>query len=61
MDVARYKPGAVSLAETETAAIIATAYSGISDKGCQGLGVHQPVKTPQGGELLDGRRNSTPR
>ena len=42
-----------ALAETETADIIAAAYSGIGDKGYQGSGFITPFKKPQGGELLD--------
>jgi len=32
-----------ALADTETADILAAAYSGIGDKGYQGLGLHYPV------------------
>jgi transposase len=42
-----------ALAETETADIIAAAYSGIGDKGYQGSDFITPFKKPQGGELLD--------
>ena len=42
-----------ALAETETADIIAAAYSGIGDKGYQGSDLITPFKKPQGGELLD--------
>ena len=42
-----------ALAETETADIIAAAYSGIGDKGYQGSEFITPFKKPQGGELLD--------
>jgi len=51
-----------ALAETETADIIAAAYSGIGDKGYQGSDFITPFKKPQGGGFcLTGRRNSTPR
>jgi transposase len=42
-----------ALGETETAGIIAAAYSGIGDKGYQGSDFITPFKKPQGGELLD--------
>ena len=42
-----------ALAETETADIIAAAYSGIGDKGYQGSDFITPFKKPKGGELLD--------
>ena len=42
-----------ALAETETADIMAAAFSGIGDKGYQGSGFITPFKKPQGGELLD--------
>jgi len=42
-----------ALAETETADIIAAAYSGIGDKGYQGSDFITPFKKPQDGELLD--------
>ena len=42
-----------ALAETETADIIAAAYSGIGDKGYQGSDFITPFKKPQGEELLD--------
>ena len=42
-----------ALDETETADIIAAAYSGIGDKGYQGSDFITPFKKPQGGELLD--------
>ena len=42
-----------ALAETETADIIAAAYSGIGDKGYQGSDFITPFKKPQGGELPD--------
>ena len=42
-----------ALAETETADIIAAAYSGIGDKGYQSSEFITPFKKPQGGELLD--------
>ena len=44
-----------ALAETETADIIAAAYSGIGDEGYQGSDSNSiaPFKKPQGGELLD--------
>src|SRR2546421_578929 len=42
-----------ALAETETADILAAAYSGIGDKGYQGSDFITPFKKPQGGELLD--------
>jgi len=42
-----------ALAETETADIIAAAYSGIGDKGYQGSDFITPFKKPQGGELLE--------
>ena len=42
-----------ALAETETAEIIAAAYSGIGDKGYQGSDFITPFKKPQGGESLD--------
>ena len=42
-----------ALAETETADIIAAAYSGIGDKGYQGSDFITPFKKPQRGELLD--------
>jgi len=42
-----------ALAKTETADIIAAAYSGIGDKGYQGSDFITPFKKPQGGELLD--------
>jgi transposase len=42
-----------ALAETETADIMAAAFSGIGDKGYQGAGFITPFKKPQGGELLD--------
>ena len=41
-----------ALAETETAGIIAAAFSGIGDKGYQGSGFITPFKKPRGGELL---------
>ena len=42
-----------ALAETETADIIAAAYSGIGDKSYQSSDLITPFKKPQGGELLD--------
>src|SRR2546430_2481022 len=42
-----------ALAETETADILAAAYSGIGDKGYQGSDFITPFKKPQGGGLLD--------
>ena len=42
-----------ALAETETADVMAAAFSGIGDKGYQGSGFITPFKKPQGGELLD--------
>jgi integrase len=42
-----------ALAETETADIMAAAFSGIGDKGYQGSGFITPFKKPRGGELLD--------
>ena len=42
-----------TLSETETADIIAAAFSGIGDKGYQGAGFITPFKKPRGGELLD--------
>jgi len=42
-----------ALAETETAGIIAAAFSGIGDKGYQGSGYITPFKKPPGAELLD--------
>ena len=42
-----------ALAETETADMIAAAYSGIGDKGYQGSDLITTFKKPQGGELLD--------
>jgi hypothetical protein len=42
-----------AIAETETADIIAAAYSGVGDKGYQGSDFITPFKKPQGGELLD--------
>ncbi len=42
-----------ALTGTETADIIAAAFSGIGDKGYQGAGFITPFKKPQGGELLD--------
>lgn len=50
-----------ALAVTETADIMAAAFSGIGDKGYQGSGFITPFKKPQGGELLDWQKefNST--
>ena len=42
-----------ALAETETADVMAAAFSGIGDKGYQGSGFITPFKKPQGGKLLD--------
>ncbi len=42
-----------ALAETETADIMASASSGIGDKGYQGSGFITPFKKPRGGKLLD--------
>ena len=42
-----------ALAETETAGVMATAFSGIGDKGYQGSGFITPFKKPRGGTLLD--------
>jgi transposase len=42
-----------ALADTETADIVAAAFSGIGDKGYQGADFITPFKKPQGGELLD--------
>ena len=45
-----------ALAETETADVMAAAFSGIGDKGYQGYqgsGFITPFKKPQGGKLLD--------
>ena len=42
-----------ALAETETADVVAAAYSGIGDKGYQGSDLITRSKKPQGGELLD--------
>jgi len=42
-----------ALADTETADIMAAAFSGIGDKGYQGADFITPFKKPQGGELLD--------
>jgi len=42
-----------ALSETETADIIALAFSGIADKGYQGSGYITPIKKPQYRELLD--------
>ncbi len=42
-----------ALAETETADVMAAAFSGIGDKGYQGSDFITPFKKPQGGELLD--------
>jgi DDE superfamily endonuclease len=40
-----------ALAETETEAVMAAAFSGIGHKGYQGSGFITPFKKPQGGEL----------
>ena len=50
-----------ALAETETADIIAAAYSGIGDKGYQGSDFITPFKKRKAGSCLTGRRNSTSR
>ena len=51
-----------ALAETETADIIAAAYSGIGDKGYQGSDFITPFKKlARRGVVLTGRKNSTPR
>src|SRR5260370_25732840 len=42
-----------ALAGTETAEIMAAAFSGMGDKGYQGSGFITPFKKPRGGELLD--------
>ena len=42
-----------ALAETETADVMAAAFSGIGDKGYQGSGFVTAFKKPQGGKLLD--------
>ena len=42
-----------ALAETETADVMAAAFSGIGDKGYQGSGFITPFKKPQGRKLLD--------
>ncbi len=41
-----------ALAETETADIMAAAFSGIGDKGYQGSGFITPFKKPQAGSCL---------
>jgi hypothetical protein len=51
--VTGYNHDMTALAETETADIIAAAYSGIGDKSYQGSDFITPFKKPQGGELLD--------
>ena len=58
--VTGHKHDMTALAETETADIIAAAYSGIGDKGYQGS-TSSPRLRSQGGECLTGRKNSTPR
>jgi transposase len=42
-----------ALSETETAEVIAAAFSGIGDKGYQGSGYITPIKKPQYRELLE--------
>ena len=42
-----------ALAETETADVMAAAFSGIGDKGYQGSGYITPIKKPQCRKLLD--------
>ncbi len=42
-----------ALSETETAEVIAAAFSGIGDKGYQGSGYITPIKKPQCRELLE--------
>jgi hypothetical protein len=42
-----------ALAGTETADVMAAAFSGIGNKGYQGSGFVTPFKKPQGGKLLD--------
>ena len=42
-----------ALSETEAVEVIATAFSGIGDKGYQGSGYITPIKKPQGRELLE--------
>jgi len=42
-----------ALSETETAEVIAAAFSGIGDKGYQGSGYITPIKKPQNRELLE--------
>lgn len=42
-----------ALSETETAEVIAAAFSGIGDKGYQGSGYITPIKKTRGRELLE--------
>ena len=42
-----------ALSETETAEVVAAAFSGIGDKGYQGSGYITPIKKPQYRELLE--------
>ena len=51
--VAGHNHDMTALAETETAGVMATAFSGIGDKGYQGSGFITPFKKPRGGTLLD--------
>ena len=46
-----------ALAETETADVMAAAFSGIGNNGYQGSGFITPFKKPQGEKLLDWQKD----